>query len=277
MIAQEPKTYGSESGHWYFPDGTPCHQVPYADKKRAGELRNTTLTDARKMGLYPSVSSILGVMAKPGLDNWKKEQVAWSAFDMINEEERCEWCVEKVLEIAEARMSSARDLGTEIHGAIERYLSEFQKHGEDAYPLGHLEHVKAAVDALKELGVWGQPFSSERTFASPLGYGGTIDLSGKNWVVDFKCVDNLEKKLDYPDRGAQLCAYDIGFMKDTDAFHPDVMNATWSDSKLANIFISTSEPGKYLIKEWSTEEKEYGWSLFQAAFSLWKIVNRYSP
>jgi hypothetical protein len=134
------------------------------------------------------------------------------------------------------------------------------------YP--HSEHVMAAVAALKELGVWGQPFSSERTLASQIGYGGTVDFSTSELIADFKCVDRLDKKLTYPDRCAQLCAYWFGAHPYTRGF---------DDARLVNIFISTSEPGKYLIHEWSAEDKEQGWELFRACFNLWKVASRYYP
>jgi hypothetical protein len=47
--------------------------MPTADG--SGE-RPTTIRDAKRLGLYPSVTSILGVLAKPGLEKWKLDQVA---------------------------------------------------------------------------------------------------------------------------------------------------------------------------------------------------------
>jgi hypothetical protein len=36
------------SAHYYDKDGNPRHTVPYADPKRKGEFRSTTVTDAKK-------------------------------------------------------------------------------------------------------------------------------------------------------------------------------------------------------------------------------------
>ena len=44
------------ASHWYQEDGTPVHRMP--DARRFGE-RPTTLRDAKRLGLYPSVTSIL--------------------------------------------------------------------------------------------------------------------------------------------------------------------------------------------------------------------------
>jgi hypothetical protein len=288
MIASQPeKQKIGESCHAYDRDGNSRHQVPYKDKKRVGEFRNTTIKDIRENGWLPSVSSILSVMAKKGLDGWIKEQVAQASWEIgtngwrmkegdLDERER--W-INVVLEQAEARMTRARDLGTGIHASIEKYLElvDWAKRDIALEEKGHYAYIEAARNALTELGVWGQPFESERTFASPLGYGGTVDFSAGMLMADFKCVDRLDKKLDYPDRCAQLCAYCTGTRE-------SVMNGqkiddfyTISQCRLVNIFISTSEPGKYLIHECSTEEKEHGWALFSACFTLWKVVNRYDP
>ena len=70
IIPREP------SSHWYFPDGTPLHQVPRADGKGS---RPTSLRDARKLGLFPSVTNVLSILAKPGLEAWKQEQAILAA------------------------------------------------------------------------------------------------------------------------------------------------------------------------------------------------------
>jgi hypothetical protein len=275
MAAQEPKQgkFG-DSQHWYSMDGKPAHDQP--NKSKPGEFRPTTLRDARSQNLLPSVSSILAVMAKPGLNGWMKEQVAEAALEVAwRTAATASEFVDVVLQEAESRMTKARDLGTEIHGAIERYLDEVRKLQTDpkypflkGYEYAHQECVQGAVAALKDLGVWGQPFEVEKTFASPLGYGGTVDFRIEGLIVDFKAVDSLEKRLTYIDRCAQLCAYCIPNMSPL---------STLRQERLVNLFISTSEPGKYLIHEWSTEDKEHGWNLFQACYELWVISNKYDP
>ena len=48
--------------------------------KKDGEgTRATTLADARKLGLLPSVTSIIGVLDKPALSNWKMDRAALAA------------------------------------------------------------------------------------------------------------------------------------------------------------------------------------------------------
>jgi hypothetical protein len=52
------KLFNPENAHWYRRDGEPLHSVPSAK----GEPRPTTLRDARKLGLLPSVTNVLGVI-----------------------------------------------------------------------------------------------------------------------------------------------------------------------------------------------------------------------
>jgi hypothetical protein len=71
--------FASESGHWYRRDGSPCHEVPRA---KGDGVRPTTLRDARKMGLLPSVTSIIKCADRPALNSWMQRQVAMSALTM---------------------------------------------------------------------------------------------------------------------------------------------------------------------------------------------------
>ncbi len=67
--------YVAESGHWYDQDGNPAYTIVGAN----GSERNTTLRDARKLNLVPSVTTIIGIAAKPALENWKVDQAILAA------------------------------------------------------------------------------------------------------------------------------------------------------------------------------------------------------
>jgi len=68
-----------KSSHWYLKSGEPYHQVLRADGKG---LRDVTLKDAKKVGAMRSVTSVLRVVAKPGLESWKIEQGIMSALTL---------------------------------------------------------------------------------------------------------------------------------------------------------------------------------------------------
>ena len=71
-------THASESMHWYGRDGSPQYQLIGAN----GKERPPTLRDARKLGLVPSVTSIIRCAAAPGLERWKQEQVLMAALTL---------------------------------------------------------------------------------------------------------------------------------------------------------------------------------------------------
>ena len=62
--------FTSESGHWYDKEGEPAYTIIGAN----GKERNTTLRDAKSLGLVPSVTTIIGMIGKPALENWKINQ-----------------------------------------------------------------------------------------------------------------------------------------------------------------------------------------------------------
>ena len=68
----------SESGHWYDKNGNPAYEIIGAN----GKQRNTTLRDAKKLGLLPSVTTVIGAVAKPGLNRWLQEQAILAALTL---------------------------------------------------------------------------------------------------------------------------------------------------------------------------------------------------
>ena len=60
VLKEKPKVGGS---HFYDLAGKACH----SQIGKNGLERNTTLRDARKLNLFPSVTGITGIFAKPGL------------------------------------------------------------------------------------------------------------------------------------------------------------------------------------------------------------------
>jgi hypothetical protein len=59
--------------HWYHAaTGVPCHAVPLATnptQRRAPEIR-----DARRLALVPSVTTVLGIVNRPGIQYWRMQQ-----------------------------------------------------------------------------------------------------------------------------------------------------------------------------------------------------------
>jgi hypothetical protein len=65
--------------HWYNQDGQPAYEV---ENKSKGGMRPTTLRDAKQLNLVPSVTTVMDIMDKPGLNVWLQDRVLESALTM---------------------------------------------------------------------------------------------------------------------------------------------------------------------------------------------------
>ena len=106
----------SESNHWYTRDGVPMYTVEAAK----GGQRATTLRDARKLNLVPSVTTILNVAAKPALTNWLQQQVLLAALTLPRRPDEPEKeYIDRIISDSKEQGRSAADAGTDIHPSIQ--------------------------------------------------------------------------------------------------------------------------------------------------------------
>ena len=173
------------ASHWYFPDGTPLHEVPRADGKGS---RPTSLRDARKLGLFPSVTNVLSILAKPGLDAWKQEQAILAALTLPRTEgEPLDDFARRVVTDMHSEVGRAADLGSAVHAAIEGY-AQGRWLPEDKEVARLFEPARQWFDAEVT-----QVHSVEIAAAHlEWGYAGRVDLvatlksTGRPTVIDFK-------------------------------------------------------------------------------------------
>ena len=257
-------TVATEAGHWYAQDGSPAYEI----EGKTG-LRPTTLRDARKLNLSPSVTTIIRCADAPALNNWKQRQILMAALTLPKiEGEDTETYAQRIVRDSQEQANTARDIGTAIHGAIEKWLN-----WEPCDPTYGL-HVTGAGDALK---TWcgTDALRPERSFCHPLGFGGKCDVYKKpslgldechpGYVVDFKSKDFTGDKLPdvYENHSMQLAAYREGF--------------GMPDARGAIIYVSTSVPGLTHLVEIDQEELARGWNMFCALLTYWQNKNRYFP
>ncbi len=236
----------SESGHWYAKDGTPTYRIVGAN----GKERNTTLRDARVMNLVPSVTTILNVAAKPGLNNWIQQQVLLAALTLPRADgEPEEAWMERIMHDSKSVTQEAADRGTAMHSQIESY---FEKRAGD-YP----DYVKETYFAvIKEFG--NQEWRPEKSFAHPLNFGGKVDLHGDNVVIDFKTKEKVDEKTTvYEEHVMQLAAYREGL---------GMPNAA-----CANVFVD--QKGNVKIITHPEKDLKKGWEMFQTLLKFYQIKN----
>jgi hypothetical protein len=244
--------------HWYDRAGKPAYEV----QKRDGGLRPTTLADARKLGLVPSVTTVLSVLAKPALEVWKVKQGILAALTLPRAPDEPEDdYLARILSDSGQQAKDAADEGTRIHDAIERSFRGMVV--EERYR----PHVAGVREELARLFPGVSDWVAESSFASPLGYGGKVDLHSPSTgiVVDHKGKDgdfSDGKKLAY-DQHWQLAPYQQGLGLPTNV--------------CANLFFSRTRPGKVASHVWSVEQIAEGWQVFRATLEVWRALKKFDP
>lgn len=234
----------SSDAHWYAADGTPRHDA--------------TLREARKEHLYPSVTSILAIKAKPALENWKVAQLLGQALTMTRDPaESDDQFIERVKQADAEERAKAPDLGTEVHRQLADYISGSEAHPRvDGVDLGPVlawiaEHLTKGQDV-------------ERRFSSPHGFGGCIDydgfVDGAPSMVDWKTQGVKSKPAFYDEWCWQLSAYDSS----PNAGH-----------NLYSVIIDTIQPGCY-VQKWTPEDAKRGWKGFLGCKAVWEADRKYS-
>ena len=240
-------------GHWYDKDGAPKHH-------EGKDGKDTTLREARKLGLFPSVTTIGQVVAKFALTNWLQEEAAMMAVRMSFEDGgECdrEWAKTVVKASREQTMEKA-DAGTDIHDILEKYQSDIGVHDV------HLPMCHAVCDLIEEeTGVgFFDAFTPESRFCNTeLGFAGMCDLHNEHWIIDYKSKDTVDKRTrGWPEQAEQLAAYAHGL--------------GYPDARLANVFISREDPTQVV---WFEHKDPMAWERFRHTLMLWQVEKKYGP
>jgi len=261
------------ASHWYFPDGTPLHQVPRADGK--GE-RSTTLRDARKLNLFPSVTNVLGILAKPALDAWKQEQAILAALTLPRVEgESLDDFAKRVITDMHGEVSRAADLGSAVHAAIEGYAQ-----------CGLLPEDKEVARLFEPARQW---FDNEVACVHAVeiaathlewGYAGRVDLvatlrsTGRPTVIDFKTQKTRRDK----DGSFKPILHDTWPLQ-LEAYRQALASKDrgLSDAAVASVVIGSTEPVPVVVKTWDDADKAGFFKAFLAARDLWVWTKNYCP
>ena len=243
--------------HWYQKNGSSAYTIVGEN----GRERATTLRDARKLDLLPSVTTILNVSAKPALDLWKQKQVLASAIKLPRAEGEAEKdYIDRVMYDSVQASKEAADRGSAIHQAVEDY---FNNKVVDEYR----DLAKAVDNALVDH-YGSRLWLCERSFSHELGYGGKCDMYSNAYtdfpspiVIDIKTKEgSLDKVEAYDEHLMQLAAYRMGL---------NLPNAV-----CANVFVSTN--GEVKIIEHSEDDIVKSWVMFGHLLLFWKLKNNFS-
>ncbi len=136
---------------------------------------------------YPSITTVLGVQKKEGLEKWRKAVG----------EEAAKW-----------EMGRAARRGKATHTLVEQYLKSETPAIRDVLPLGLFRLMKPYIDQIDNV-----QLSEEIMYSHKLTIAGQVDCiadyNGKLSVIDFKTA-NKERKEDWIENYyIQTCAYAI--------------------------------------------------------------------
>lgn len=257
MILVTPKS----SAHWYTRDGKPMHTVI----GKNGLERATTLRDARRSDLLllPSVTSVLGVLAKPGLEAWKQEQAILAALTLprLGQEGDDDFAKRVVIDMQQ-QVEKAASFGTAVHAAIERVNAD-----------GHTRSVMPDVlPWMNHYASWRtanlvRTIRSEEVLVAE-GYAGRFDLLAEHQqhgvvLIDFK-TQNVKhgKAKTYETWGYQLAAY---------------RHALSINCHCLSVIIDSCTPATPVEYLWEENELADGLEIFMAALAIWQKQRGYVP
>lgn len=242
----------SEAGHWYKRDGSPCYTI----EGKNGQIRPTTLRDAKKLGLVPSVTTIIRCAAAPGLENWKQDQAILAALTCprIDGEDEAAY-LSRIKKDAQEQAKKAAERGTQIHAWVQAGFE-----GKELPPDGLIYYHSAKNELLDCCG--DVRWISEKSFAAPR-YGGKCDLHTVEYLIDIKTTEkDLANIKTWDEHAMQLAAYSIG-MYDREP---------WELAKCGIVYINVNTAESRLI--WIPEDElEKGWMMFAALLDYWYAKN----
>lgn len=246
----------SSGGHWYGIGeaiGTGHFARPEYDKN---------LRHARKEMLLPSVTTIDKIMANYQLTAWKQEQLLLAALTLpAKEGETSDDRIKRIIEDAEKHSKEAAEKGDIFHALMERY-AKGQSIDITAYDEWIQKGFEKVTGWMKEQGC--MPQYVEQGFACvDYGYACRIDWAGVcgGWpaLIDYKTQGTKPNRavVFYDSNARQLAA--------------NAMAIPHEIKRHINIVISTTEPGRVEIKEWSDEDIKHGWKMFYHLLNLFML------
>lgn len=257
--------------HFYNDFGEPCYDVG--------------LREARKRGLYPSVTTIDKIIANDGLEIWKQSQILEASLTLTQYENEPDYeFIKRIKTDSKEHGRKAARLGTVIHKLAERYIM-----GKPLFFRGQRSDVWDIFEPLRDWIDSNITIPRDILFAKvgaevvlvneSLGYAGKADFVGtylmpviesKDIILDFKTTslkpsdikkdNDLKKAKLYPSWCRQLTALD---------------KCTDNDNVLMSVVVSTNPdfPGVWTYV-WTDEEVEQAWIQFQGALMVFKSIKR---
>lgn len=244
----------NQSSHWYYPDATPCYEVDSADGKKKVK---TTLAHAKKLGLVPSVTTVLSLLAKPELDAWRAEQLLLASLTLHRlDNESDQDYVKRIIADSEAYSQQAMDFGNTIHAYIE-YLFAVDAERPDVED----KFADAITAFIREHKISGncEILASNERVAGRVDFFGEFD--GHTAIIDWKSQGTKNGKVNYYETWIyQLVGYARLLKQDLNSI------------KLINVVIS--KEGFVDHKVWEQEDVDRASQIFDSLVDLFYLIKK---
>jgi hypothetical protein len=240
--------------HWYTRGGDAAH--------------GSTLREARKNDLLPSVTTILRCWPSPVLNTWKIENAIRACMQTRRapKEDGDAYAGRVVKKMNELR-DFAADFGSEMHAAIRHRLAERR------WP-DNLNHITKHLPALEQqVQRLPTPLAVESVVLNQNeGYAGTLDLltlsgrRGKVVLWDWKNqgVKPGKKPNHYPEWLMQMSAY----ARAIEGLRVD---------QYISVVVDRDDPQKIYPHVWPSHLYDDAWQDFLTCRDLWVRSNKYEP
>jgi|TARA_R110000824_G_scaffold18179_1_gene72395 hypothetical protein len=244
-----------QSTHWYKPDGTAAY--------------GSTLRDARKEKLLPSVTTVTSLLAAPGLEAWKQSQLVLAALTMPREElgDDLDKAAARIVSDARQAGKDAATRGTEIHNDCESILRNGKwEHSliNDAVHAWVLENVRS-VD-------W-----CEKTLVDTItGYAGRADALIEHVEHGLVLIDWKSQKFKRQKRGFKPTFYDKWILQ-LAAYAECISKPVRVMSVAINTQAESDDDVIVVDKLWDQEEQDEAYKQFINLHSLWCWDRNYHP
>lgn len=252
-----------KDAHWYHRNGNSCHTVIASS---TGLPRQTTLTDARKLNLIPSVTNVLNMKAKPALMTWLQDNAIISALNTPQNvgESEDQWH-SRIAEESQKIGREAAEWGTAIHEQIEQFATggAFMGTGEilqyvAGYEKWHRENIAEVI-------------SAEKSVVGAIGYAGRLDLHARLKDGRVAIIDAKSQKL----KGKPKANFYIEWSMQLAAYADCLRQPGEPLPLLMSVIIPSDVPGPMQVKIWDNGEAAL--EAFHACFKLWCFDKNYAP
>ena len=249
-----------QSGHWYTESGESAHVII----GKNGNERNTTVADARKLGLLPSVTSVLVIRDKPHLTSWKIEQAIMSSLTLPKEDnETLEEYARRVVKDSKQSTTKAAEHGTIMHEQMEHILLG-RPHSKDESLAPYIRTFSRWAKDNVEKTYW-----CEKALVGA-GYAGRCDAYVRLKGIGDAIIDLKNRKVnpkyepffetsDCP----QLWAYRIASENPKAA--------------CVSIVLASNDPETLITRRWDEDELYQAGIAFQAMLKIWAWSKKYNP